>query len=579
MPQPPVEQGGAAVHEAWELRLTSPTAAAARAEEALEAGADSRTRIVAFATIATARLALDDPEAALAAATTSCRLADEHADPDCVQLGEVVTEACLVALRSTFLLGDAVAALRWGGEGLQLAQRHGLPLLASRAYNDLAAVYGSRGLLDVSVKYLNAGIAVLEEAGEPVSPALLNNLGNVYLDTFRLDEALGCFVRAREGFLEREDRFGAAIARSNEGRALGKAGSHAEAALALEEALSWFAEIENERYRSTTMAKLAEVFAGARDVARAEELYVEALQGSVARKDSFEAEIRASYGEFLLAENRHAAALVELRRAAELFNEVGNSVSAATVFQPIASALAALGRFEEAYRQLEAAVEEQRGSEADRSTQVLGMLLAQLEMGLGDAHELNVVARQAVVDANNRLREQTAQLELLSTTDDLTGLRNRRYLRQRLEERTLQAQRDGEDLALVLIDVDRFKAVNDRFSHAVGDVVLVRVGELLGRAFRTSDVLSRWGGEEYMILVSGSGKEEAAAAADRARALVATHDWDEVAPGLRVTLSAGVAALSEVQGAAGLDAVSELVRVVDGRLYAAKGAGRNRTRA
>ena len=123
-----------------------------------------------------------------------------------------------------------------------------------------------------------------------------------------------------------------------------------------------------------------------------------------------------------------------------------------------------------------------------------------------------------------------------------------------------------------------FKAVNDAYSHGVGDEVLAQVAALLRGAFRSTDVLARWGGEEFMVLAPGSGKAAAAAAADGARRLVAGHDWAACAPGLRVTLSElGSGGPGDAGDAAVAARVSELVKLVDRRLYAAKRAGRDRT--
>lgn len=569
--------------EAWRLRLNAPRAAAAKAEEALAGELPPVGRVVALAALATSRLALDEPAAALEAAGAVRALCAQAAGTGPGRVGEAETEACLAGLRAAFLLGDAAAALDWGGEALALAQRHGLPRLAARAHNDLAAVYGSRGLLDVAVKYLDAGIALLEAAGEAVAPPLLNNLGNVYLDLGRHDEALGCFARSRKSFLLEGDRFGAAIARSNEGRCLARLARHDEATAALREALAWFTTLDNERYRAATLAKLAEVRSGAGDAEGAEALFSEALAGAAEGRDSFEPDIRASHGEFLIGAARFAEALAELESAAAAYRVAGNAVAATGTMRSAAAALAGLGRHAEAYGRLEAYVAERARDEAERSSQALALLVTQLELGLGETHEVNVVARRAVVEANRRLREQATRLEALSSTDDLTGLRNRRYLRERLEEAV--AREDSDDVAVVLLDVDHFKAVNDAYSHVVGDEVLAQVAALLRGAFRSTDVLARWGGEEFMVLAPGSGKAAAAAAADRARRLVAGHDWAACAPGLRVTLSAGVAALSELGSGGPGDAgdaavaarVSELVKLVDRRLYAAKRAGRDRT--
>lgn len=568
--------------EAWQARVDVPHVAISKALEVLAGEAPAETRAVAMAALAVARLATDKPAEAIEAALSVADLVEGADQLALADIGTVLTESRLTALRAAHVLDDVANAVRWGRDSLALAQRYELPALAARAHNDLAAVYGSRELIDVAVKHLNSGIATLEAAGEPVAPALLTNLGNVYLRTGRLDEALACFGLGRQGYLDSDDLFGAALARSNEGRAHSRLGEHEAAIGALEESLRWFEQVQNARYAAVTRSKLAEAHAAAGNSLLAPRHFEEAIAYLGRQGDGFEAEVREAYGRFLLASGKHEAALDELRLAAELFSAALKPILAANLLRPISEALAALRRHEEAYQHLLSHLTERERLDAASSGQVLSMLLAQLESGLDDEHELHVVARQAVADANRALREQAGRLKHLSITDDLTGLYNRRYFRTRLDEEEARARRHGHDLVVILLDVDNFKRVNDDHSHAVGDAVLAKVAELLKRSVRASDVVARWGGEEFVVLAPGTTKTEAFAAAERARVRVAGHDWGSEAPGLKVTLSVGVAALSELESSDGEASetgpeVADLVKLVDARLYAAKRAGRNRT--
>ena len=122
----------------------------------------------------------------------------------------------------------------------------------------------------------------------------------------------------------------------------------------------------------------------------------------------------------------------------------------------------------------------------------------------------------------------------------------------------------------MLIDLDHFKAVNDTFGHAVGDEVLRSIGRILADAVRTSDLAVRLGGDEFALLVGSGGNADIAGRVDRIVETVRDHHWSAIAPGLDVTVSAGLAV-----GAA-LD-VDQLLREADRCLYRAKAAGRNRT--
>ncbi|MBW6399437.1 GGDEF domain-containing protein [Roseomonas sp. HJA6] len=167
-----------------------------------------------------------------------------------------------------------------------------------------------------------------------------------------------------------------------------------------------------------------------------------------------------------------------------------------------------------------------------------------------------------------------AQLAALSLTDPLTGLANRRGFLARALPAIAVTRRNGGDCAVVVIDLDRFKAINDSFGHAAGDAVLCGVAGIIAEAVRGADVVGRLGGEEFALLLPGADAASAALAAERLRGLVAVgvpHPGGE-----RVTMSAGVATLgTEEESEAALDAA---LRAADGALYAAKRGGRDQVR-
>jgi diguanylate cyclase (GGDEF)-like protein len=173
-----------------------------------------------------------------------------------------------------------------------------------------------------------------------------------------------------------------------------------------------------------------------------------------------------------------------------------------------------------------------------------------------------VWSRAGAEEERRDLQERAEALLATAEQDPLTGLANRRAL-DRFRDRMAA---DGE-VSLVLIDVDHFKSVNDRHGHAVGDAVLRSLGGLLTRSVRTMDVVARWGGEEFLIALPGSGRIGADAAARVCRR-VRTHPWRHLADGLGLTVSAGVASGPVAE----LDVV--LARA-DAALYAAKRAGRD----
>jgi len=169
----------------------------------------------------------------------------------------------------------------------------------------------------------------------------------------------------------------------------------------------------------------------------------------------------------------------------------------------------------------------------------------------------------------DELRLRNAELDRVSRTDALTGLHNRRHLEERLAEQTSLVKRHGVELGLLLIDVDRFKRVNDEHGHAAGDAVLRILAGRLREAIRVEDVPGRWGGEEFLVLLPATGREGVAGAGERVRQAVAADAFQLSASELPVTVSVGAATGVE-------DGWEGLVRRADAALYAAKEAGRNR---
>ena len=181
------------------------------------------------------------------------------------------------------------------------------------------------------------------------------------------------------------------------------------------------------------------------------------------------------------------------------------------------------------------------------------------------------------------LLDSRRNMETLAMHDTLTGLLNRRaiHLRALGELNRLKRGIASGPLSIILLDIDHFKDINDTHGHDAGDRALQAVAELLEGHVRSYDVLGRWGGEEFLMLLPGTGLTEACAVAERIRATLAGAR-PALPDGTRVALSAslGVAAID----AAGPDALDEqrldyLVRAADRALYLAKSAGRNRVSA
>lgn len=192
--------------------------------------------------------------------------------------------------------------------------------------------------------------------------------------------------------------------------------------------------------------------------------------------------------------------------------------------------------------------------------------------------DLNLVqsfANQAVLMIDRTdIFERAGHLEKLSVTDPLTGLYNRRFLESRLDEERSRSQRQGQSFSVILCDLDNFKIYNDICGHLAGDKALRKAAMLMRRTAREMDLVVRYGGEEFCLILPATSKKESLFVAERLRRAIET----EVFPGEtnlplgRLTISLGIAAFPE-DG----DSIHELLHASDLALYRAKALGRNRT--
>ena len=185
--------------------------------------------------------------------------------------------------------------------------------------------------------------------------------------------------------------------------------------------------------------------------------------------------------------------------------------------------------------------------------------------------ELNHEYAKAQLDLahiNHKLQQREAQIVASSLTDPLTGVGNRRRLEQALAAEVSRASRTGARLCAIMADLDHFKRVNDTYGHAAGDNVLMAFGDLLRRHTRAIDIVARFGGEEFVVLLPYTELENAIAIADRIRESLAACPIESLPD--RVTASFGVAEMALDEPGSGL------LRRADAALYDAKHSGRNR---
>ena len=176
-----------------------------------------------------------------------------------------------------------------------------------------------------------------------------------------------------------------------------------------------------------------------------------------------------------------------------------------------------------------------------------------------------------LVQANQRLKTMNEHLQDLSTTDPLMGIYNRMFFNKRIGYEFQRADRYRKPLALMILDLDHFKQVNDNHGHPFGDLVLKRFAMLITENVRNVDIVARYGGEELVVLLPETNKEQAVSVAERIRSSVERSVITSEGISVSITVSIGLAFFP----AEGIESTDELLKIADQALYQAKKEGRN----
>lgn len=273
--------------------------------------------------------------------------------------------------------------------------------------------------------------------------------------------------------------------------------------------------------------------------------------------------VQASLGAWMLAHDDPGGAMAAMTG---LLQEMGEDAPPQTLVRAhhvAYRACRALGHHQQALQHFEVAERIER-----RRTMAQLRAQSQLFVTRSEAQQAQWHAEQARREAQQH-RERAVEAAAHAELDPLTGLGNRRHLQARCAELLPSAERQGRPLALAQLDLDHFKAVNDRHGHAAGDKVLVAVAQLLRENMRTGDVLVRHGGEEFVVVLPGLTLEAAAEVCERLRERLANFPWQAICgTAIPITASIGLASAPPYH-------LDTLLLRADEALYRAKARGRN----
>ncbi|MGK2856532.1 MAG: diguanylate cyclase [Thermoanaerobaculia bacterium] len=500
-------------------------------------------------------------------------------------VGELLAEAGRAFHASEYAQAESAAVevleqLRDGGQGGKVAEAEALTWLGASLTQQSRYQEALVRLKDAERKY--------GEIGRPEQASrALNYLAVVHEELGDLDKAFELYGRAERaadaaGNVEMQARVLA-----NVGEAYINLHRHEEALAALGRSAALLAPLEEHRSLfGWCLLGVARIYVELGEHGTALEVFSTAL-GAAQQGESLRvmAEIHTALGSLLTDMGDQKEAIVNLRQALALAEEAG-------VRQEVFKAHLALSRAYEKFGDLRPALDHYRQYHVVRgrvfdelAKEKIGSLSAEIELvkvrheqeishlrnvELASANQLLERQKGDLEHANELLAQQAAELDKLSVHDSLTGVNNRRYLDRHLTEEMERSRRHGHPISVAMLDADHFKQVNDRFSHRIGDVVLRTLMEIVCKRKRLTDAVARYGGEEFVIVFPETTAEQAAVAAEGMRSAIEEHDWSEVHPGLRVTVSIGVASNARAEDPQGLlDAADECLRE-------AKQTGRNR---
>lgn len=486
-----------------------------------------------------------------------------------------------------FRSNEYETSLQYHQQSLRLRRQIGDRKGEAASLNNSGLVYYDLARYDDALECYFQGIKICEEDHNlAVLSSTLNNLGLVYERLGDLDRALECQQRALEIKRSLDNLQGISGSLNNLGSLYQSMGRLDEARDCHQQALVLNRQASYRHGEAVTLINLGELHQIGGDLEQALECFNQALDVLRQAGDRYaEAETLLDVGANYQKRGMPAQALSFLLHAQSLAVMLQSNDLIARSHEALATAYEEQKDFEralthyKAFHQAQAAV---FTAESDHRRHLL-QIQSEIEQAQREAeiHRLrNVELAQAYRDLEQSdkhkeallftLRQQAEQLERLTREDSLTGVANRRHLDQQAELEFERAQRFSHSLCAAMLDIDDFKQINDRFSHLAGDAVLRAVAQTLRSGCRSVDMVGRYGGEEFLILLVETGLPNGLALCERLRQAIETYHWLPLHPDLKVTVSIGVADNANV---ADLQAQLSLA---DARLYRAKQAGKNR---
>lgn len=543
--------------------------------------------------------ATDDPTART---ELLIRLASAWALQDAQRAFQFAQQAVHTARSSGYVLGEASGLLEMGwasynlGEYAQALESFQQALLLYQELRDpkgtadslrgLGIVHDLLGNYEKALGYFVENLQIYQGMADQKGQAnTLNSIGIIYSKNGQPEEGLEYYRQSHALARQLGEQRLVYITLSNMGINLKNLGRYSEAEAVLLEALELVSP-QQHLPRGSVLSNLALVYERQGRTEEAERLHRQSLEHFRSGKyPAGETEALLGLGRLYLRLGRLEEARSLLHQALALAERTGQTPKQFEARQDLSEVYKRQGALALALEHLEAAHRLERqvyNENSDRKLKNLQISFqieqvrreaelerrknAELAQAYAELKELHEALRQADQQKNLLLQ----QLERLSLEDALTGLYNRRYLDGRLAEEFIRARRYQHPLSVAIADLDNFKQINDKLSHAVGDEALRTVARLLRQCCRETDLVARYGGEEFALVLLEASEEQARSICEKIRSAIAEYPWSTVHPELKVTVSIGLC--SDL----GLESHQHMLAEADRNLYRAKHLGKNR---
>jgi diguanylate cyclase (GGDEF)-like protein len=458
-----------------------------------------------------------------------------------LQATQETLDALLGLCRVHYSLGQYENVLANGAVAVRLARDQERDAEQALARNVMAHTYRVLGLYTEALEHYQGALSLLERLDHPKRTHPLGGIAMVYELLGNPAQALNYYQTA----LEIETRLGlerdAAITRSCIGNWHAQFGDPHRAEEELRTSLAVLMR-HGDRYNATAvLIKLADAYRQSGQFERALQDFEQALALQRPPNPWHQAVARLALSQTYRSLQDRSAALTHAHAALEAVAHLAARPVTYDIHRLLATLYEEEGAYAQALMHFKAFHEIRSEITVQNEHRIRQALMIQFDTERAQTDRALVRLKHLeLTKAYDELRALHAQVERLSMEDALTGLYNRRFLDAKLHEEQRRAQRYGHRFSVVLGDIDGFKPINDKLSHAVGDKVLQTVASLLKENLRDTDVAARYGGEEFVVIFAHTEPKEAVRISDGLRHKIASYPWHELHLELNVTISMGV---------------------------------------